>query len=71
MPAVGSAESCSLFNNSEGKAFAGLDESLANRVEMYLARARDTKGVCMGWRKHARNDGFGEARGPAVMGSSD
>ena len=52
--AVGSVEGSSLFNNSEGKAFAGLDESLANRVEMYLGPFCEHKRRGTGWRKHAR-----------------
>src|SRR3954468_1702193 len=42
--AVSSAESCSLFNNSEGKGSFGSDEDPnEQRVEMYLAHPRETK----------------------------
>ena len=47
--AVRSAESCSLFNNSEGKGSFGSDEDPnEQRVEMYLAHPRETKGAWMG-----------------------
>ena len=47
--AVRSVESCSLFNNSEGKGSFGSDEDPSEqRVEMYLAHPRETKGAWMG-----------------------
>jgi hypothetical protein len=47
--AVISAESCSLFNNSEGKGSFGSDEDPnEQRVEMYLAHPRETNGAWMG-----------------------
>ena len=47
--AVRSVESCSLFNNSEGKGSFGSDEDPnEQRVEMYLAHPRETKGAWMG-----------------------
>ena len=46
---MSSAESCSLFNNSEGKGSFGSDEDPSEqRVEMYLAHPRETKGAWMG-----------------------
>ena len=46
---VSIAESCSLFNNSEGKGSFGSDEDPnEQRVEMYLAHPRETKGAWMG-----------------------
>ena len=46
---MSSAESCSLFNNSEGKGSFGSDEDPnEQRVEMYLAHPRETKGAWMG-----------------------
>ena len=36
------------FNNSEGKAHSGLMRFRMRRVELYLARAHETKGVCAG-----------------------
>jgi hypothetical protein len=48
-------EKLSLFNNQEGKASVGLDESFTDkRVELYLALHREHKRRGGGWRKHAR-----------------
>ena len=38
---------------------------MRKRVELYLARGFDTKGECVGWRKHDTVTGF------TVMESSD
>ena len=47
--AVRSVERCWLFNNSEGKGSFGSDEDPnEQRVEMYLAHPRETKGAWMG-----------------------
>jgi hypothetical protein len=40
----------------EGKAHSGLMRFRMRRVELYLARARDTKGARAGWRKHTRSE---------------